>query len=132
MKDLFLLLDSAILKGIGPPPTPTTSRNFPSTITEAYMIENRSEKLGERGSKPTKGQGVTTQRTEATEKPPKQPLCWWKRRRQQKKHSLEAAPENPIPPRGKAALSMAENKVRRNPGKTPMAGKVAGDQKSRN
>jgi len=54
MKDLFLLLDSAILKGKGPPQPPTTSRHFPSTLTGAYMTENRSEKLAERGRKPTK------------------------------------------------------------------------------
>ena len=97
MKDLFLLLDSAILKGKGPPQPPTTSRHFPSTLTGAYMTENRSEKLAERGRKPTKDQGKTTQRKAATEKPPKQPFCRWKRR-QQKNHPPEATSENQRPP----------------------------------
>ena len=41
MKDLFLLLDSATLKGKGPPPPSTTCRNFPSTLTEAYITKRR-------------------------------------------------------------------------------------------
>jgi len=116
MKDLFLLLDSAISKGKGPPPPSTTSKNSPSTLTEAYMTENRSEKVAERGRKTTKDQEKTTQRKAAAEKPPKQSLCRWKRRRQQKNHSPEATPENPRSPREKTTLSVAGKKVQRNSG----------------
>jgi len=92
MKDLFLLLDSAILKGKGPPPPPTTSKNIPST----------------------KDQAERNQRTAATETTPKTATAGGREEDTKKNHSPEAAQKNPRPPRGKAALSMAENKVQRN------------------
>jgi len=44
IKDLLLLLDSITLNGNGRPSPPKNSKNFPSTLTEAY-IELEKEKL---------------------------------------------------------------------------------------
>jgi len=81
MKDLFLLLDSTILEGKGPPPPPTTYRNFPSTLTEAYMIENKSKEPAERRRETRKDQGERNQKTATTEKT-QNSHCRWERRRQ--------------------------------------------------
>jgi len=123
MKDLFLLLDSAILKGKGPPPPPT-SRNFPSTLKEAYMIENKSKKPAERRSKPTKDQGERNQKTAATANP-QNSHCRWERRRQQKKPlTLHRRTQD----HHKEKQPFLWQKT--SSGETPAAGKVAGDQKS--
>uniref|UniRef100_A0A7C9DJH7 Uncharacterized protein n=1 Tax=Opuntia streptacantha TaxID=393608 RepID=A0A7C9DJH7_OPUST len=105
-----------------------TSRNFPSTLTEAYMIENKNKDRQKEEKNPPKTTEKETQGQQPWLVEVKKNSHQRKRRKQQKK------------PLARDCTGLPKTTTRKivpfcgriqNSGETPAAGKLAGDQNSR-